>query len=247
MKQASAPLIELLTYGKEPKDLILEPRIDDTGAFVLEPEESVLYSGFHKVSMSIWNASAGLRGNKEQWESVAKPERKAGVYFTNQRLLLAWPKWKSDRTSGSLLERRVMAAAMERSEGRMLLGAHVRHPWVTSVFVSKPEGSFSKRRRLRISFQAEANEFTLVVYGLAPDTGEQLGRSFSAAMAEQRLAAHAQLTEEQRHALHDLARSQATPVDVGWADQYQIPAGKKVGYVFGNEDAFNEIKNVRRR
>ncbi|MGN6588307.1 MAG: hypothetical protein ACTHKT_12705 [Solirubrobacterales bacterium] len=221
-----------MTHGKEPLDEIREPRIDDSGSFVLETGESVLYTGSHKVSVSVWNEAAGFRGRKAEWQSVARPERKASVHFTNQRLLVAWPKWKSDRTSGSLLERHVMTPLMEREQGKMLLCAHVRHPWILSLFVGKPEGTWSRRSKLRIAFQEGAQEFGLVVYGIDPDAAERLGRSFSAAIAGRRLEGHPELTDEQRRQLTDLAIADSPPADVGWATHYRIPAGKKVAYVF---------------
>jgi hypothetical protein len=231
MSRHPAPLIELLTYGKAPSDTIREPEINGQGTFVLEPGEYLLYSGSHKVSMSVWNETAGFRSDKKQWETAARPETKADLHFTDRRFLVAWPRWKSDRTSGSLLERRLMSTLMERDQGRMMLGAHVRHQWILAVFVGKPEGNFSRRRKLRLSFQDGAREYTFVIYGIDPIDGEEIGRAFSGAVAKRRLVEHPDLTDEQRSSLSDLA-SGGHPVDVGWADQYRIPAGRKVGYVF---------------
>lgn len=130
----SERLTHLLPIGKVAEDEVLHPVVAADGSLALEPGESILYEGDHKVTVKVFNSEAGFLGNKQQWQHVVQMEKKARALFTSQRLLYTWPKWKSDKASGSFFDRRVLSPLLERDEGKMVLGGHVRHPWITQVF-----------------------------------------------------------------------------------------------------------------
>ena len=228
--QDSDPITHLLSIGEDPSDSLREPAVNADGAFLLEANEGVLHAGFHKVRVIRWNEVGGFLGNKQGFETVVRMEKKAEVHFTEQRLLFAWPKWKGDRATGSFLERRVMAPLLEREEGKMILGGHLRHQWVGNLFISKPKG-LRGQCRIDVGTQVGDTTFRVCVEGL-DDSMHEVARSFAAAIAARRLERRSKIEQSSRVALEALASRDSEPEDVGWGYHYKIPAGLKLGCSF---------------
>jgi hypothetical protein len=224
------PITHLLSIGGDPSDSLREPAVNAEGAFLLEAEEGVLHAGAQKVRVIRWNEVGGFLGNKKGFETVVRMDKKAEVHFTDRRLLFAWPKWKSDKATGSFLERRVMAPLLEREDGKMILGGQLRDQWVGNLFVSKPKGVRSQCR-IEVGTQVGKTTFRVCVEGFDGSVHE-VARSFAAAVAARRLERCREIEQSARAALEALASGDSSPEDVGWGFHYKIPAGLKLGYDF---------------
>jgi hypothetical protein len=224
------PITHLLSLGADPSDPLRQPAVNAEGAFLLEDEESVIHAGAHRVKVVRWNDVGGFLGNKQRFETVVRMEKKAEVHLTDQRLLYAWPKWKSDKATGSFLERRVMAPLLEKDEGKMILGGHLRHQWVGNVFAAKPKG-LRAQSRVDIGAQVGETTFRILIEGF-DDSSQEVARSFAAAVARRRLEQRKQIEQGDRAALEALASGDSQPTEFDWGYHYKIPAGLKLGYDF---------------
>lgn len=229
----SDPLTGLLTIGAKPDDPIAEPHVRPDGGFMLEDGETIASEGDHDVTVAVLRKAGGR--TKAGWEQIVSFDKKAHVIFTSQRVLFAWPRWKSDRAAGSFLERRVLASFMEREEGKMLLGGHIRHAWVTRVIASKPKGALRQQSKVRVDVRAEDTHYNLLIAGFEPDAARAAAARFASAVAAARIARSPRLNAKDEETLKAIADGTAAPADIEWAWSYSLPASRNVGRDYPQE------------
>jgi hypothetical protein len=225
-------LSHLLSVGMPATDPLLEPEIAVDGRPVMEQDEAPLYTGQHVVVLSLYNTSAGLLRNKQEWETLEQLDKPADVLFTTSRVVYSWPKWKSDRSAGSFFERRVLSVITEHNDATLLLGGHLRHQWIKTVIIAKPAGRLKKESKIRLTVQDGETDFAVTVLGFTHDTARAVGQRFVAAVAARRLEEYRDVKEPTAAALRALTAGHAPTQELAWGSMYKLPAAMKVGYGF---------------
>jgi hypothetical protein len=216
-------LSDLLVCGQSPKEPLLRPNFNALGQVMLEDEEAVVSSGEFPVSIQIYTFGA--------WKRCLPMRTKGNVVLTDQRLVFFWPRWKSDAGLGSLVERRLHGAIVERDAGaRLVLGGHIRHQWVKEVYFTKPTDRRRPRSNLRVDVQDGDDPFTVQLTALEPQHAQTAACQFAEATARMRLAGRKELTPEIAKSLEQIAGRQGQPVDCGWGFRFQLGGAMKVGF-----------------
>ena len=173
------------------------PRFDLAGQLILESGETTI--------RTLQNIVRVFRQPKDrQWVLQRSFEVPASIVLTNRRIVYSWPNYKSDRSSGSFVERRVMTAVLDRADGKMLPASQIRHCWTTNVARrTKLEGTFKKRpvSRAEIHFDLKTFGFQVQIVDLEAGQADTLADTIAEAVAKERIErrgpANAPLNDEQ--------------------------------------------------
>jgi hypothetical protein len=217
-------LVSVLQLGRPPEDAFVQPTLTESGSFELEQGEQVLYSGSHRMNV--------LENRFGTWRAATGLEKSGTAIATDARFLFCWPRWRSDKGVGSFMDRHVRASAMERDGGaRLMLGGHIRHQWVKSVFCSRPAGVLSRTCNLSVQVQDGEDDYRLIASRIQPESALRAASAFAGAVARVRLRLRSDLADEHRAALEAIANG-GLPQTLDWADMFSLPGAMRFGFDF---------------
>ena len=224
------PLGDLLPAGQQPGDPFLKPYVLPNNSFRLEGDEALVHSGNYFVEIHVY--AAARSSGKKQWHSTTPFRKRGFAAFTTDRLLFSWPRFRSDPGAGSLFER-LSIRYIERSEGTVyVFGGHLRHQWFGHLFVRKSKGWKGESGITIQTEDRDGTEYRVALTPLAASFAQSIGRDVLRTVAARRLEAWPEVTDEARVALQALSDGTAAPIDRGWALDYSIPGGRRVGFDF---------------
>ena len=212
----------LATVGGPPDDPVLQPSLDADGRFLLESGEAVQTQLQAKTQVC-----AFLGGG---WTPLLLTRSTANVFFTTHRLLVSWPRWKSEASVGSFFDRRVASTFLERDMGKMMLAGHVRHQWVKNVQLAATSGFRGLAAQIRVIVEHEDGVVSAVVIDRVQHAeAEEACIAFAASVAHERSREGA--SAEDRETLAAISERMIEPMPAGSWRGFTIPNAVAVGQV----------------
>ena len=214
-------LSAMFTIGVTPEN-VAHPAVAPDKTLITGEHEEVIYRGSHRVTS--WTFDMSGKGKWRSNESLAKP---ADVLVTEQRIAWVWPNWKSDRSGGSVLERRVMSRLIEREEGPQIIGGQIAANWLSYLVVTKADWR-GRARLLAAVVTDAASVHRLDLGGFVHARATTLAAALARAAAQQRVDS-AQLAPEDRTVLDAIIADGEPTTTRDWGVEWLLPGMARHG------------------